>query len=993
MNVRGLLILLLLLAAPVRAQQQYLGAVAGSVRLSEGANSADLPLLKIHNGDRITRENIRDSIQALMDTGHYQYVEVEANAGPTGVDVIFQVRAMRYFSTFRLEPSKLLERPLSAYSRLPLGEKFSTAQVEKMRLETVHLLENNGYFNPTVTVDYPESDNPLLVTVVYKAMTAPTRATIGTIDIQTQQQTFTDREIREALDLKTGDEFQQEKVDQSVAAVRKLFANRGKNFGFLNTHIQAVPMYVEATNTVNLNITLDPGRLTLVEVNPPKVPDKKLRDMVPVFEEGTIDDDLIEEGRVHIVEYLQRDGYFEAVVTPQPPIETPEQAVQINYDIVPGPRHTVRGIHFEGRGVFDGKPCFSDDQLKRRMKIKEAGFPSLFNRGLYTSELLMADKATIQTMYRNAGFEGTIVDGHPEEDTNHVISVYFEIHEGTRSPVESIAFTGNMFISEAQLRSRLARKAPQVGEWFSYLPGLWRTPNGGRRDEDSQATPVCQYDPARFAATIVEHSSIYSPALISEARSALTGLYYEQGFPDIRVTPTIDRDADGGVNVTFQIEEGERHEIGQILVAGNTLTASKVVRRNSRLKPYAPYNPEEILKEQQRLYATGLFNRVDIVPLEEDAGFIRNLLVQVEDAKPILVTYGFGVREFDGPRVTIDVTHNNLWGLDRTLNGQVRYGLRDRQFQATYAEPQLLNHNIQGYAQVFIEKARRPLFEANTVNFQLQVVRSLSSPEAKVLNNIVVTASYETVNLQDINFNPTARLVPDQKGIIQISGVSVSFLSDWRDDPINPQRGKFTTTTFQLANKALGSEINFVSFFNQTNYYHPVGRGVLAIAERVGWKVPYTAGKPTIFDKDLPINERYFAGGSTTLRGFGQDQAGPTAPIVVNGQEVIVPGGGQMMTIGNLEWRVPLALPNSRGIRQLGGALFYDTGNVFERPSAFTFNDFTHSVGAGLRFQTPLGPLRFDVGVNLFPKVVLLGDGSPSQEQRVHVFFTLGHTF
>src|SRR6185369_5915399 len=161
--------------------------------------------------------------------------------------------------------------------------------------------------------------------------------------------TRTDKELREALNLKTGEDFQQEKVDQGVTAIRKLFANAGKNFGFLNTHIEAVPKYEASSNTVNLDITIDPGRLTLVEVNPPKVPDKKLREMVPVFEEGTVDDDLIEEGRVHIVEYLQHEGYFEAVVTPQPPIDTPEGAVQINYDIMTGPRHTVRGIHFEGR--------------------------------------------------------------------------------------------------------------------------------------------------------------------------------------------------------------------------------------------------------------------------------------------------------------------------------------------------------------------------------------------------------------------------------------------------------------------------------------------------------------------------------------------------------------------------------------------------------------------------------------------------------------------
>src|SRR5262249_6539505 len=155
------------------------------------------------------------------------------------------------------------------------------------------------------------------------------------------------------------------------------------------------------------------------------------------------------------------------------------------------------------------------------------------------------------------------------------------------------------------------------------------------------------------------------------------------------------------------------------------------------------------------------------------------------------------------------------------VTGRVRFGLRERFFQATYKEPQLFNHNLQGFAQFQVEKAKRPLFDANTVNFSLQVVRRLLGPHSQVAKSGDSSANYETVNLQDINFNPVARLVPDQKGIIQIAGVAVTLLSDWRDDPINPQRGKFTTTTFQLANKALGSEVNFVSLFNQSNYYKP----------------------------------------------------------------------------------------------------------------------------------------------------------------------------
>src|SRR5262249_43991088 len=158
------------------------------------------------------------------------------------------------------------------------------------------------------------------------------------------------------------------------------------------------------------------------------------------------------------------------------------------------------------------------------------------------------------------------------------------------------------------------------------------------------------------------------------------------------------------------------------------------------------------------------------------------------------------------------------------------------------------------------------------------------------------TSTYETQNLQDINVNPLARRLPDVKGIIQIASVGTSFVGDWRDNPINPQTGKFLIGTFQLANKALGSEVNFVSLFDQSNYYKPVRGGVLAMAERIGWKVPYPGGRPTIFDQELPISERYFAGGSNTLRGFGLDEAGPTAQF----GNVVVPGGGQMLTIGNL---------------------------------------------------------------------------------------------
>jgi outer membrane translocation and assembly module TamA len=226
--------------------------------------------------------------------------------------------------------------------------------------------------------------------------------------------------------------------------------------------------------------------------------------------------------------------------------------------------------------------------------------------------------------------------------------------------------------------------------------------------------------------------------------------------------------------------------------------------------------------------------------------------------------------------------------------------------------------------------------------------------------------------LKDIKVNPIVpRFFPDVEGIIQIARVGTSFVTDNRDDVLDPQRGVFTTSTFQVASKHLGSEVDFLSFFNQSTYQKKSGAGILALSSRIGWKVPY-ADTP-----DLPITERYFAGGSTTLRGFGIDEAGP-------------PAGGQLLTIENVEYRVPF---KTFSFGTLGGAAFYDTGNVFERPQDFSLSDFTHSTGLGLRFRTPLGPVRFDVGFNLNPKVRVNENGLPVREERVHYFITLGQAF
>jgi outer membrane protein assembly complex protein YaeT len=910
--------LLLLLWFPTLAwaQQSYYGTTASSIQLSEGAEPTDLERITIRQGDIIQPENVRASIQALFDTGRYRAVEVDAAASGNGTQLTFRATPHYFFSTFTLQPQKLLDRPMSTLLRLPVGQKFSESRVQDVRTQTEQLLQDAGYFNPSLTTTYGPDTDFRLRTVEFTADVGE-RARIGKVTIQGAEGVFSANELRDSLDVSTGSRYNAVDVDRGIAAIRRKFLDRD----YLNTRVDAVSNYQAATNTVDFSVTIVPGQKTVIEIidaGPNPISAKEMRELIPVFEEGLFDSDLIREGRANIIEALQQKGYFDPRI--EGPVFIPAKGdapARIIVTIDGGERHTLRSIEFNGNSVV------SDKELQDIIKIRKAGAFTFLNHGLFSNELLRADVQTIQNLYRRLGYEAAFVDAPPPENTpDHEIHVVFEIIENMRYPIQRIVFTGNEILPESDLR----------------------------------------------AAIRLKEGDFYSPRDAEEAQTQLARLYFSMGFPEVRIEATADRDPETENKVlTYRITEGPRYRIRRILISGNTKTAEKVVKRTSELKEDTWFDPGNVLSAQQKLYATGLFKHVDIAPLDRVDGENRIVLIQVEESEHITVAPGVGVKEYAGPRATLDVTHNNMFGLNQTLSFRFRVGVHEQQYQTSYRQPRLFNRdNLEGYGTLTLDQRNRPSYTASGWEFSLQIRQELSRTQS-----LLATASYQTVDLQNIKLNPAVRQNPDEEGIIQIARLGFSYVTDTRDDLINPYRGVFGTGTFQIANRVWGSEVNFLSLSNQINYHMKYGRGTFAFSERVGWKIPYGQ------TEELPITERYFAGGSTSLRGFGLDEAGP-------------PGGGQLLTIGNVEYRVPF---KSFSIGTLGGAVFYDTGNVFEHPSDFSLKDFTHSAGAGLRFQTPVGPVRFDVGFNLFPKTRIDSSGNSVREERVHLFFTLGHTF
>jgi outer membrane protein assembly complex protein YaeT len=560
------------------------------------------------------------------------------------------------------------------------------------------------------------------------------------------------------------------------------------------------------------------------------------------------------------------------------------------------------------------------------MKISEG---KLSSHGVFSPELLQSDIRMIETMYRKAGFQSYEVHSTQEQSADHDIDITIQIHEGLRSTLDEITFAGNQAFSE---------------------PILWRESG-------------------------IQADQVYSAAIIDNARDALVAMYYSHGYSEARIETHLEFDSiNDTVNVRFEIMEGSQYRIGWIVVSGNAHTAEKVITRTAGLHPEDPYSPEGLLQAQQKLYSLGLFNRVEIATIDQDLGAYKNLLIQVEEAKSILVTPGLGVSDTDRVRGTLELSDINLFGLNRTVAARVRVGYLTRQFQTSYREPRLFNHDIQGIASLTLDKTNHlvrgeTLYRSNEVNVSLQTVRKLSKTRT-----LSLLSSYETVNLEAPSNTPNTEGL---KGLIQIARLGSSVITDRRDSISNPTRGNLVTTSLEVADKHWGSEVNFVSFFNQTSYYTPVRGGVIATSARIGWKQPYGG------DTELPISERFFGGGSTSLRGFYLYEAGP-------------PAGGQLMTIGNVEYRVPV---NFRALRNLQGAVFYDTGNVFEHYSDFALSEFTHSVGVGLRYITPIGPIRFDIGFNLRPNPAIQDFSTfppttvKPADRKYAPFFTLGHAF
>jgi outer membrane protein insertion porin family len=932
-------------------------------------NPPDLPL---QPGQPLTSEFVRECLRKLYRTGDYSDLRAETAEVAGGVRLDFVVRKNFYINQVHVTglhdpPSENLA---VAAMHVGLGEAFREVNLNEALGRLREVLQQEGLYqaqlSPQLT-PHPETQEMDIVVNVNTGV----RARIGAITFGNQS-AFTNAEILREAKLKQGQELTSSRLTHATDRVRKFLVKKGHLGASATIHRGE---FDAKTTVVPLTFDVVGGPAVRVEVAGAKIPTKDIRKLVPVYEEGSVDADLLAEGRRNIRDYLERKGYFDAQVeytlsTPSGAEEKGKPADQvIRYQVDRGVRKRLAGIS------VDGNKYFSSELLRGRLAIQSAAFAS---PGRFSRRLLDDDTTSMSTIYAANGFVGVKVRSEVIEDYHGKKGesfVKFHVEEGTQTLVGELELQGNREISDETLKGVIGSTVGQ---------------------------PYSDFD-------------------ISGDRDNILTLYFNEGFPEAQFAATVEDMPPAPrvpgaaltprVKLIYRITEGTQVHIARILTGGYEHTRAGVINRELRFHNGEPLREGEVIESQRRLYNLGVFSRVSVAP-QNPTGTDpeKTMVVLVEEAKRYTISYGFGFEAqsiggaapasgvFEAsPRGIFEFSKANLTGRADTLSFKVRAStLQYRALLGYTANNYFGNPKLGLQITGFVDKTR----DVNTFTSTRNEGSVQLSEKITLNTSLLFRYAFRRVLVDPASLRIAPQEIPLFSQPTLVSEVGATWLRERRDNPADATHGDFNNADFSVAMKALGSSANFTRVFLQNSSYHPFGRSfVFARSARFGWQRTFGGSVAT----DIPLPERFFAGGGTTLRGFGLNQAGPRDP------QTGFPIGGLSMIILNQELRFPMHLPLV-GTR-LGGAVFYDAGNVFSSagritlrwaPTQFSIDSgdlayLAHTIGFGFRYATPIGPVRVDLSYQLNPALfTFLNSANVPQTARLphfQFFFSLGSNF
>lgn len=938
-------------------------------------------------GEPLTAQRLDDSIDALYATGRFATLNVEAEPGPKhGLKLIFDVTENYFNGVVTVEgtPQKGNPKPhqLVAASQLDLGELFTEDKVVTSISRMKKILADNGYYQAAITYKLnPDATNNQMAVKFH--VTPGPLATVGEVSIKGDAGIPSDQ-VRSLTKLKAGAKVNADHVTRALERLRKHYQK--------NAHLEAqVSMvsrqYHPETGRLDYTFEVDQGPTVSITTEGDGVSKGQLKKLVPVYQENSVDDDLLNEGRRNLRDYLQTRGYFNATVEVERHPVPAENHLNIVYVIDPGIRHKLVSVKVEGNNYFD------TPDIRARMAVQPSSLT--LPNGRFSQRLLAEDVNLIKYLYQANGFLNVKVDADLRDDyqgKKNEMQVLLKIDEGPQTLVHSLKIEGINSFGLENLQSKLSTAKNQP----------------------------------------------FSEANIANDRDVITYYYYDHGFPDVQFESSSTPVADdpNRMDVVYQITEGERMFVDRVIITGLNYTRPYIVNRQMRIQDGDPLSQNRMSDSQRRLYNLGLFNEVDMaVQNPEGQEPSKDVLFNLTEARRWTFRYGGGVEFATGnipstsnpqgktgfsPNGVLEITRLNLFGKDQTLTFRARVGLLVRRGIASYEAPRLFHRENW---RITVSTLYDNSADVNTFTSQ----RLEGAVQAEQRYSRFLTFAYG-LTFQRVSIDPNS-LVIDPTLIalysrpVFIAMPTFTMIRDRRDDPINPTKGSYNAVNMGVATSALGSQTNFGRVLIDNSTYYTFKRNwVFARRTQIGVEKPYgtnnfldlnnlPSNKLPAEATQIPLPELFFAGGSNSLRGFSINQAGPRDP------ETGYPIGGQGLFVNSIEIRTPPVLLPYLG-NNLGFVFFHDMGNVFDTANhiisgmlrfnqesiaactppntkaACNFNYDSQAVGTGIRYKTPVGPVRFDLGYALNPTRYPIQDLNTSEAlRRINVFFSIGQTF
>jgi outer membrane protein insertion porin family len=928
-----------------------------------------LAMMPLRVGQPLRGSDLRDSIQRLYQTGEYADIAVDATLAGGGVALKFITKPAFFIGYVEVEgvPDPPNEGQLLVASKLTLGAPYVPDETAAAVSRIVDLLKRNGFYNAGIEPATAIREATQQVQIDFHA-DPKQRAKFDGLVVSGDTLRPDESLIHSSGWKRLGGflgwhPLTDTRVQSGLDNIRSWYPKHDH----LLARVTLVKLdYHPITNTVTPNLNIDSGPPVLVRLRGAKLSPGKLRSLLPIYEERSIDRDLLEEGSRDLASYFQSQGYFDATADYR--TASPANGEQlIDYTVNPGVRHKITKLEVQGNHYFD------DATIRERMSVLPASLIR-YRYGRYSRNEMDRDLDAIRDLYRSNGFRDVMVTSRVLDDYNGEtahIAIFIEINEGPQWFVSKLSFEG-------------------VSDDF------------------------------RAALLLFLHSTAgqpYSDFNIATDRDSILDYYFNSGYPAAKFEFTSMPAAEANhVNLAFIVTPGPRVYVRDILVAGLKRTRPDVVRDRISLEPGDPLSESQINQSQRRLYDLGIFSRVDAAIQNPDGEEPdKYVLYSLEEAGRYSMNVGVGAEigniggsatSLDSPagttgfspRFSFGISRLNFFGLGHTMSLQTLVSTLEQRALLTYVAPQFLGSpkfSLQFSALFDISHDIRT-FNSRREEGSIQLGQKLSRA-----NTLQYRYTYRDV---DILGTPliSPDLIPLLSQPVHVGFFSMSFIQDKRDDPIDSHRGMYTSIDLSLASSVFGSQTGFGRVVARNSTYYSLTKNlVLARTTDFGIIERY-AGLA-----EIPLAERFFGGGTFSNRAFPDFQAGPRDPLTG------FPIGGNALLMNTIELRFPLVGDN------LGGVLFNDLGNVysavnkinlqFRQPNLQDFDYAVQGFGFGLRYRTPVGPVRVDFSLSPDSPRFFGCEGSinqliycgvsgnvPRTNQRINIFqfhFSLGQAF